>query len=50
LGLFFIEVMQSVPAMLRKPHILFEQMMRIGVNSLSIVFLASMFIGAVYTP
>jgi phospholipid/cholesterol/gamma-HCH transport system permease protein len=46
-GLFFIEAMQTVPGMLRKSHLLLEQMMRIGVNSLSIVFLASIFIGAV---
>jgi phospholipid/cholesterol/gamma-HCH transport system permease protein len=46
-GLFLIEALQAVPAMLRKSHLLFEQMMRIGVNSLSIVFLASIFIGAV---
>jgi phospholipid/cholesterol/gamma-HCH transport system permease protein len=46
-GLFLIEVMQAVPAMMRKSHLLFEQMVLIGVNSLPIVFLASIFIGAV---
>jgi phospholipid/cholesterol/gamma-HCH transport system permease protein len=47
IGLFFIEVLRAVPATLRKSHLVFEQMVRIGVNSLSIVFLASVFIGAV---
>jgi phospholipid/cholesterol/gamma-HCH transport system permease protein len=46
-GLFFIEVLQAVPALMRKSHLLIEQMVRIGVNSISIVFLASVFIGAV---
>ncbi len=46
-GLFFLEVLQAVPALMRKSHLLVEQMVRIGVNSISIVFLASVFIGAV---
>jgi|WetSurMetagenome_2_1015567.scaffolds.fasta_scaffold00108_17 phospholipid/cholesterol/gamma-HCH transport system permease protein len=46
-GLFFLDVLRAIPALMRKSHLLVEQMVRIGVNSISIVFLASMFIGAV---
>jgi phospholipid/cholesterol/gamma-HCH transport system permease protein len=47
IGLFFIEALRAIPSTLVKSHLLFEQMMRIGVNSLPIVFLSSVFIGAV---
>jgi phospholipid/cholesterol/gamma-HCH transport system permease protein len=47
IGLFFLEVLQAIPATLKKSNLIIEQMVRIGVNSLSIVFLASVFIGAV---
>ena len=47
IGMFFLEALQSVPSSLKKSNLVMEQMVRIGVNSLSIVFLASMFIGAV---
>ena len=46
-GLFFIDIMRAVPALMGKFHLLVEQMVRIGVNSIAIVFLASVFIGAV---
>jgi phospholipid/cholesterol/gamma-HCH transport system permease protein len=46
-GLFLIDILKAVPPLMRKFHLLVEQMVRIGVNSISIVFLASVFIGAV---
>ncbi|HUI92124.1 MAG TPA: ABC transporter permease [Chitinivibrionales bacterium] len=46
-GVFLMESMRAIPSLMRKSHLLVEQMMRIGVQSLSIVFLASVFIGAV---
>lgn len=47
IGIFFLETLQAIPSCLKRPHLIFEQMVRIGVNSLSIVFLASIFIGAI---
>jgi phospholipid/cholesterol/gamma-HCH transport system permease protein len=47
IGLFFLTVLQAVPASMKKYGLVLEQMVRIGVNSLSIVFLSSVFIGAV---
>lgn len=47
IGIFFLDVMKALPASMRKFHLITEQMVRIGVNSLSIVFLSSIFIGAV---
>jgi phospholipid/cholesterol/gamma-HCH transport system permease protein len=47
IGLFFLNVLQATPAALKRTSLVLEQMVRIGVNSLSIVFLASVFIGAV---
>ena len=45
--LFFLRSIRSLPASFMKYHIITEQMLRIGVNSLFIVFLTSVFIGAV---
>jgi phospholipid/cholesterol/gamma-HCH transport system permease protein len=47
IGIFFIDALKAIPETLKKSHLIFEQMVRIGVNSISIVFLASVFIGAV---
>lgn len=47
ISLFFLRSLRSLPASVKKYHLIFEQMMRIGVNSLSIVFLAATFIGGV---
>jgi phospholipid/cholesterol/gamma-HCH transport system permease protein len=47
ISLFFLRSLNAVPASIRKYHLIFEQMMRIGVGSLSIVFLAATFIGGV---
>jgi phospholipid/cholesterol/gamma-HCH transport system permease protein len=46
-GLFFLDIVRAFPALMGKFHLLVEQMVRIGVHSVSIVFLASVFIGAV---
>jgi phospholipid/cholesterol/gamma-HCH transport system permease protein len=45
--MFFLSALRAVPSSLRKSDLVFEQMVRIGVHSLSVVFLASVFIGAV---
>jgi phospholipid/cholesterol/gamma-HCH transport system permease protein len=45
--LFFLRSVASLPASFRKYHLIVEQMMRIGVNSVFIVFLTATFIGAV---
>jgi len=47
ISLFFLRSLSAVPASVKKYHLIFEQMMRIGVSSLSIVFLAATFIGGV---
>jgi phospholipid/cholesterol/gamma-HCH transport system permease protein len=47
IGFFFLETLTAVPTSIKKSNLVLEQMVRIGVNSLSIVFLASVFIGAV---
>jgi phospholipid/cholesterol/gamma-HCH transport system permease protein len=47
ISLFFLRSLSAVPASVKKYHLIFEQMMRIGVNSISIVFLAATFIGGV---
>jgi phospholipid/cholesterol/gamma-HCH transport system permease protein len=47
ISLFFLRGLQSLPASFAKYHLITEQMLRIGVNSLFIVFLTSTFIGAV---
>jgi phospholipid/cholesterol/gamma-HCH transport system permease protein len=47
ISLFFLRGLSAVPASVKKYHLIFEQMMRIGVNSISIVFLAATFIGGV---
>jgi phospholipid/cholesterol/gamma-HCH transport system permease protein len=45
--LFFLRAIASLPASLTKHHLITEQMYRIGVHSLFIVFLTATFIGAV---
>jgi phospholipid/cholesterol/gamma-HCH transport system permease protein len=45
--LFFFRSIWSIPASMVKYHLIIEQMLRIGVNSLFIVFLTSTFIGGV---
>ena len=47
ISLFFLRSIRSLPATFLKYHLITEQMLRIGVNSLFIVFLTSIFIGAV---
>jgi phospholipid/cholesterol/gamma-HCH transport system permease protein len=47
ISFFFLRSIRSLPASFAKYHIIAEQMVRIGVNSLFIVFLTSTFIGAV---
>jgi phospholipid/cholesterol/gamma-HCH transport system permease protein len=47
ISLFFLRAITSLPASLKKYHLILEQMHRIGVNSLFIVFLTATFIGAV---
>ena len=47
MSLFFLRSIRSLPASFAKYHLIMEQMLRIGVNSLFIVFLTSAFIGGV---
>ncbi len=47
ISLFFLRNIRSLPASLAKYHLIFEQMLRIGVHSVFIVFLTSTFIGGV---
>jgi phospholipid/cholesterol/gamma-HCH transport system permease protein len=47
ISMFFLRAVGSLPASLAKYHLIVEQMLRIGVNSLFIVFLTATFIGAV---
>jgi phospholipid/cholesterol/gamma-HCH transport system permease protein len=47
INLFFLRSIRSLPASFAKYHLITEQMLRIGVNSLFIVFLTSAFIGGV---
>jgi phospholipid/cholesterol/gamma-HCH transport system permease protein len=46
-GMFFFGTLVVVPGTLKKPHLIAEQMLRMGVYSLPIVFLTSAFIGLV---
>jgi phospholipid/cholesterol/gamma-HCH transport system permease protein len=45
IGMFFIQTLAALPATLTKSHLIIEQMLQMGVNSLPIVFLTSAFIG-----
>jgi phospholipid/cholesterol/gamma-HCH transport system permease protein len=47
ISLFLLRSIRSLPASLAKYHLIIEQMLRIGVNSLFIVFLTSVFVGGV---
>lgn len=47
IAIFFCKIMQAVPSTLRRFHLVTEQMMLLGITSIPIVFLTSMFIGAV---
>ncbi len=47
INLFFLRTIASLPASFLRYHLITEQMLRIGVNSLFIVFLTSTFIGGV---
>jgi phospholipid/cholesterol/gamma-HCH transport system permease protein len=47
ISVFFLRIIRSLPASFAKYHLIAEQMLRIGVNSLFIVFLTSTFIGGV---
>jgi phospholipid/cholesterol/gamma-HCH transport system permease protein len=47
ISLFFLKNLASLPASFLKYHLISEQMLRIGVHSLFIVFLTSAFIGGV---
>ncbi|MFP4014759.1 MAG: MlaE family ABC transporter permease [Chitinispirillaceae bacterium] len=45
--LFFLKMVQALPASFRRYHLLTEQMMLLGVASIPIVLLTSIFVGAV---
>ncbi|MBN1504712.1 MAG: ABC transporter permease [Candidatus Eisenbacteria bacterium] len=45
--LFFVNVFRSFPGFWRKGHLVLEQMMAMGIESLSLVFVTSIFTGAV---
>jgi phospholipid/cholesterol/gamma-HCH transport system permease protein len=47
IAIFFWKIVRAFPSSIKKIHLIFEQMMRLGVSSLPIVFLTSVFIGAV---
>jgi phospholipid/cholesterol/gamma-HCH transport system permease protein len=45
--LFFLKILQAIPASCKRYHLIVEQMLLLGVTSIPIVFLTSMFVGAV---
>ena len=47
IGIFFFKAIAALPSTLGKAHLIIEQMLRMGVYSLPIVFLTSVFIGLV---
>lgn len=47
ISIFFWRILRELPRALLKYHLIIEQMMRMGVESIPIVFLTSIFIGAV---
>lgn len=47
IALFFFRILQAMPASFKRFHLIVEQMMYLGVTSIPIVFLTSMFVGAV---
>ena len=47
IALFFMHVMKAMPFSFVKFHLIVEQMMRMGVNSIPVVMLTSVFIGAI---
>jgi len=49
ISLFLLKIMQAMPFAFKRNHLIIEQMMRLGVASLPIVFLTSVFVGAVST-
>jgi len=44
---FFLKMLRALPSSLTKPHLLTEQMMILGVQSIPIVLLTSVFVGAI---
>ena len=47
ISLFFMKMIKAMPSAFRRPHLLTEQMMILGVQSIPIVLLTSVFVGAV---
>lgn len=47
IGIFFWQILRVTPRLLPRFHLLVEQAMRIGVNSLPLIFLISAFTGAI---
>lgn len=47
--LFFWKMLRTFPPLLKKHHLISEQMMRLGVSSIPIIILTSLFVGAVST-
>lgn len=45
--LFFFRIVRAVPSALKRFHLIVEQMMRLGVSSIPIILLSSMFVGAI---
>ncbi len=44
---FFMRIMKAMPSSIVRPHLIVEQMMLMGVNSIPVVLLTSVFIGAI---
>jgi phospholipid/cholesterol/gamma-HCH transport system permease protein len=49
LTLFFWKIIEALPAAFRRMHLIVEQMMALGVSSIPIIILTSVFVGAVST-
>lgn len=47
ISIFFYKILLAFPATLRRFHLVVEQMMSLGVSSIPIVFLVSLFVGAI---
>lgn len=49
LTLFFVKIVAALPAAFRRFHLIVEQMMHLGVSSIPIILMSSLFVGAVST-
>jgi phospholipid/cholesterol/gamma-HCH transport system permease protein len=47
ISLFLVKIFQAIPASLMKFHLIVEQMLKMGVQTISIIFLTSLFVGGV---